>query len=433
MQNRPDDDEARTDRPQPDDRPQPGDQARPDDHARPGAASRSGRPRRRSRAVAAAAAAAAAVLGAGAVTAGVVGTGAVTTVASGTAQAARHVALPPGAGDDGSGTGGPTRAATAQEEVGVVDIDTVLDYGTGRAAGTGLVLTADGEVLTNNHVVADATSITVTVVGTGASYRASVVGTDATDDVAVLRLADASGLTPAVLASSAQQAAVAPGTAVTAVGNAGGVGGTPSAAPGTVLALDQAITAGDESGGDSEQLTGMIEVDAAIEAGDSGGPLYAGGAVVGIDTAASSASSGPSFRTAALPGSSSGTVGFAIPIGTALDIAQQITSGEQSDAITQGTPAFLGVELAQGAGGVADPAAEGAVVSGVVPGGPAAAAGLAAGDVVTSVGATPVDGPDALSAALAAHRPGDHVEIGWSDASGSARTATVTLAAGPAA
>jgi S1-C subfamily serine protease len=311
-----------------------------------------------------------------------------------------------GSGTSGSGTSGTTSTATSAESAGVVDVTTVLDYGSGEAAGTGIVLTAGGEILTNNHVVAGATKITVTVVSTGRSYPASVVGTDPTDDVALLRLADASGLTTAKLATST----VAVGDAVTAVGNAGGTGGTPTAATGSVVALDQSITASDGgTGSDAEQLSGLIETDAAIQPGDSGGPLYADGAVVGIDTAASSGQT---------------VVGFAIPIGTATAIADRIASGEDSDTIQQGTPAFLGVELANGTSG--------ATIAGVVTGSAAADAGLQAGDTITAVDGTAVGSASTLSSVLGAHAPGDQVRIAWTDAGGTSHTATVTLIAGPA-
>jgi S1-C subfamily serine protease len=318
-----------------------------------------------------------------------------------------------GFGDSGSGSGtdtGTTREATDAESVGVVDITTVIDYGSAEAAGTGIVLTSNGEILTNNHVVDGATKITVTVVSTGRSYAASVVGTDATDDVAVLQLSGASGLSTVTVSSDA----VSVGDAVTAVGNAGGTGGTLTAATGTVTALNQTITASDEGGSDSEQLTGMIQVDADIQAGDSGGPLYASdGEVVGIDTAASS-------------GQTADTVGFAIPIATAVSIADRIESGEDSATIQQGTPAFLGVQLAQDTAGAA-------TISGVVDGSPAAQAGLQAGDTITAVGGTTVDSADALSAALAEQDPGDQVRVTWVDSTGTTHTATITLVAGPAA
>jgi S1-C subfamily serine protease len=316
-----------------------------------------------------------------------------------------------GSGGSGSGAGtGTTREATAAESVGVVDVTTVIDYGQAEAAGTGVVLTSNGEILTNNHVVGGATKITVTVVSTGRSYPATVVGTDAGDDVAVLQLSGASGLDTAKLSSDD----VSVGDEVTAVGNAGGTGGTPTAAEGTVTALDQSITAAGEGGSDPEQLTGMIQVDADIQAGDSGGPLYASdGKVVGIDTAASS-------------GQTAATVGFAIPIEKAVSIADRIQSGEDSATIQQGTPAFLGVQLAQDAAGAA-------TISGVVDGSPAAEAGLQAGDTITAVGGTTVDSADALSATLVERNPGDQVRVTWVDSTGTSHTATITLVAGPAA
>ena len=316
-----------------------------------------------------------------------------------------------GSGGSGSGTGtGTTREATAAESVGVVDVTTVIDYGQAEAAGTGVVLTSNGEILTNNHVVGGATKITVTVVSTSRSYPATVVGTDAGDDVAVLQLSGASGLDTAKLSSDQ----VSVGDEVTAVGNAGGTGGTPTAAEGTVTALGQSITAAGEGGSDPEQLTGMIQVDADIQAGDSGGPLYASdGKVVGIDTAASS-------------GQTAATAGFAIPIEKAVSIADRIQSGEDSATIQQGTPAFLGVQLAQDAAGAA-------TISGVVDGSPAAEAGLQAGDTITAVGGTTVDSADALSATLAERNPGDQVRVTWVDSTGTSHTATITLVAGPAA
>ena len=189
-------------------------------------------------------------------------------------------------GSSGSGSSGSTGTATAAQSVGIVDINTTIEYGQGKAAGTGLVLTSDGEVLTNNHVVQDSTAISVTVVSTGKTYTAKVVGTDPTDDVAVIQLQDASGLTTAKLGNSSS---VKVGSSVTAVGNAGGVGGTPSAATGTVTALNQSITASDGDGSNAERLSGMIQVDADIQAGDSGGALYdnSSGSIVGINTAAS--------------------------------------------------------------------------------------------------------------------------------------------------
>src|SRR6516165_3122558 len=137
------------------------------------------------------------------------------------------------------------------------------------AAGTGIVLTSDGTVLTNNHVIRSATSIKVTDVGNGRTYTAKVVGYDASKDVAVIQLQNAHGLRTAALGDSSS---VRTGDSVTALGNAGGKGGTPSVASGTVTALNQSITASDELSSASEQLTGLIETNAPIQPGDSGGP-----------------------------------------------------------------------------------------------------------------------------------------------------------------
>jgi S1-C subfamily serine protease len=136
---------------------------------------------------------------------------------------------PFGNGSTGSGSSGTTGSATEAQQAGVVDINTVLDYGTAKAAGTGIILSSDGEILTNNHVIDSSTSISVTVVSTGKTYTASVVGTDPTADVAVIKLQGASGLTTANLGDSST---VKVGDAVTAVGNAGGTGGTPSSPSG---------------------------------------------------------------------------------------------------------------------------------------------------------------------------------------------------------
>ncbi|HEX3394816.1 MAG TPA: trypsin-like peptidase domain-containing protein [Acidimicrobiales bacterium] len=305
---------------------------------------------------------------------------------------------------------------------GVVDIDTELGYQGARAAGTGMVLSASGEVVTNNHVVDGATTITATAVDTGHTYSARVVGTDPTEDVAVIQLMGASGL---ATVSTSEAAHLAVGDPVVAIGNAGGRGGTPSVVNGNIVALDQAITASDQTGANAERLTGLIEVDAPIEAGDSGGPLTDGsGTVIGMDTAAEV--SGSRFR-------SSAQAGYAIPIAKARSVADQIESGKASATIHIGLPAFLGVQV-DGSGSSSDfgPASGGAPVAGVVPGTPAASIGVAAGDTITSVDGRTVDSASGLSTLLQSARPGDKVAIGWVDQSGTEHTARATLATGPA-
>ena len=317
-----------------------------------------------------------------------------------------------GSGSSGGagGAGGTTGTATATQSVGVVDIVTVLGYQQAEAAGTGLVVTSSGEIVTNNHVVNGATSIRVTVVSTGKTYTATVVGTDPTDDVAVIQLSGASGLATAAFGDSST---VKVGDSIVGVGNAGGRGGTPSASSGQVTALNQSVTASDENGQDSETVTGMIETNAPIEAGDSGGPLYnASGKVVGIDTAAATSRQGATLAA------------YAIPIDKALSIASQIESGNASSTIHIGSTGFIGVSVTDTSGG--------ALVQSVVSGGPAAQAGIAAGDVISGVNGTSVANSTALHNALATTKPGQQVRLTWSDPNGGSHSATVTLIAGPA-
>jgi S1-C subfamily serine protease len=279
-----------------------------------------------------------------------------------------------------------------------------------------VVLTSDGLILTNNHVVAGATSISVTDVGNGKTYTASVVGYDRTQDIAVLKLSGASGLATASLGDSST---VNTGDSVVAIGNAGGTGGTPSAVGGSVTALNQSITAQDASTGSAEQLTGLIEVAAAIQSGDSGGPLVnASGQVIGIDTAAST-----SFQYQA-----SGGDGFAIPISQATTIAKQIESAQASSTVHIGATGFLGIQTGSQSGAQGQ---SGAAVLGVLSGSPAAKAGLSAGDVISSVAGQTVDSPTALTNLLDGYHPGDRVKVGWTDASGQSHSATVTLTTGP--
>jgi len=320
-------------------------------------------------------------------------------------------------GTDGSGTGSstgtqsPATAATAAQKKGVVTINTILNYdAASQAAGTGMVLTSDGTILTNNHVIQGATSISVTDETTGKEYDAQVVGADATNDVAVLKLKDASGLSTVSLDDDG---GAKTGDAVTDVGNAEGTGNLVAAA-GTVTATDQDIQVQSESGTGTESLTGLIQVAADIVSGDSGGPvLDSEGEVVGMATAASSGSSD--------------VTGFAIPIATAKSIAQKILSGDASGTITIGLPAFLGVQVSGTAttGGVA--------VAGTVDGSGAAAAGLAAGDTITSVDGTAVTSADQLTKVIQSKSVGDRVSVAYTDTTGAASTVTVTLTAGPAA
>jgi S1-C subfamily serine protease len=318
---------------------------------------------------------------------------------------------------------------------GLVDIVSTLGYQNAEAAGTGMVVTSSGEVLTNNHVIDGATSIKVTDIGNGRTYTANVVGYDKTDDVAVLQLQGASGLATVSFGNSSD---VTTGATVVALGNAGGKGGTPSVAAGTVTALNQAITASDEGSGTSESLSGMIQTNADIQAGDSGGSLVnAEGQVIGMDTAASSSSemSSPYGQ----PSSSSGqsqTEGFAIPINRALSIASEIEASDASSTVHLGATGFLGVEVASPGysssmwGG--EQGSTGVTVEGTLSGSPAAQAGLSAGDVIDSVNGQAVSSSSSVQSVIAQDHPGDKVSIVWTDQYGQTHTSTVALANGPA-
>ncbi|WP_375431153.1 S1C family serine protease [uncultured Friedmanniella sp.] len=322
--------------------------------------------------------------------------------------------------------------ATASQSKGVVLINTVLGYEDAAGAGTGVVLTADGEVVTNYHVVEGATSIKVTVASTGKTYAATVVGHSATTDVALLKLTDATSLPTATVDDDT----LGTGDTVTAVGNAEGTG-TLTAAKGTVTDLSTSITTASEGSVASEELTGLIETTADVVPGDSGGPLIDHeGEVVGLDVAASN-------------GSTSATIdGYAIPIADALAVVEQILTGESTATVEVGAKAFLGVQVTDtatavspgasydgssytGSGGAA--AGGGAGVAAVVDGSPAARAGLEVGDTITAVGSTAVTSASDLSTALGRYGVGDRVQVTWTDAAGDSAHTTVTLAASPTA
>jgi S1-C subfamily serine protease len=239
-----------------------------------------------------------------------------------------------------------TSQIAAKVDPGLVDVVTTVGYQGGKAAGTGMVLTSTGEVLTNNHVIDGATSIKATDVGNGRTYTAKVVGYDKTHDVAVLQLQNASGLQTVTLSSAAPQS----GQKVVALGNALGKGGTPSVVSGRINGLGQSITASDQGAGDSEQLTGMIGHNAPIQPGDSGGALVnTEGEVIGMNTAASDSSSSGSPSQSSQ--TQAATQAFAIPITRASSIAGQIEAGTASSTVHIGATAFLGVETSPSGAG----------------------------------------------------------------------------------
>jgi S1-C subfamily serine protease len=346
-----------------------------------------------------------------------------------------------GQSPSGSATGSSGGASTSTSiadkvSPALVDVNSNFSYQGAAGAGTGIVVSSNGTVLTNNHVIDGATKITATDVGNGKTYDAKVVGYDPAHDIAVLQLQGASGLATADFGDSSK---LQVGDPVVGVGNAGGTGGTPTSAAGSITGLNQSITAGDEGGGKSEQLSGLIQTDANIQPGDSGGPLLdRDGRVIGLNTAGSS---GLSFGF-----QSSGTQAFAIPSNQALAIGRQIVSGKSSSTVHIGDTAFLGISISSGNGydpfgdgygfgsaGTGNSNVSGVQVGSVVSGEPASQAGLQAGDVITALDGRAVDSSSALSKVMLAHHPGDKVQIGWVDNSGATHSSTVQLASGPPA
>jgi len=315
----------------------------------------------------------------------------------------------PGGYSQGDGGGTATAVdATAEQSVGMVLVDTVLSDG--EAAGTGMVISEDGAVLTNYHVVEGATEVTVTVATTGETYAAEVVGRDAAADVALLQLQDAQGLTTVALDDDEDPLV---GDTLTAVGNAQGQGYL-SASTGEVTALDQDISTGSTSSAQGEELVGLIELDAAVVGGYSGGAvLDEEGEVVGVTTAAST---GPVAES------------YAVPIEDALAVVALIESGQEGDGVVVGPTAYLGVAVDTRSGRGA-----GALVAAVEEGSAAERAGLVAGDTVVALGGTAVTDHADLAAAVASHEPGEEVLLTWTDAAGQEQQAAVALGEAPTA
>lgn len=372
---------------------------------------------------------------------------------AGAGGSSRRGTLPYGQGRSRGGTSGATAGSAVSSAPGVLLIDgtvpgSVTGGNGGTSAGTGMVLSADGYALTNYHVVESTDKLRVTVADTGKSYAATVVGADATHDVALLRLQDATDLTPVTI----DRDDVSVGQAVTAIGNGGGQDRLYQAS-GTVQQLDDDITVSADATSSGHQLNGLIRTNAGVVPGYSGGPLFdKQGEVMGINTAASSGGA---------------PEGFAIPIQQALTIADQIKAGKTNGTVRVGPRAVLGVQVAsspragtsnlpgrgrvpqqssgsqggQDAPGAQDApgsgsagaagSATGAAVTGVTDGSAAESAGLTAGATITAVDGTPIADAAALQAAISAHAVGDTVEVTWIDESGERHTAKATLKASP--
>ncbi|MFZ2527942.1 MAG: trypsin-like peptidase domain-containing protein [Rhodococcus sp. (in: high G+C Gram-positive bacteria)] len=312
----------------------------------------------------------------------------------------------------------PTADELASRIVPAVVTLVATDGWTG-VAGTGIVLTPDGLVLTNHHVVSGADEITATSASTGLTYDVVVDGYDRAHDIAVVRLGSAQELPVATLA-----AAEAPpvGSPVTAFGNADG-GGVVVAAPGRVVAIGRNVLVRDSADGSRHRLTGMLQSDAAIRPGDSGGPLVdAFGAVVGVNTA------GAVEDEHTDPAPPTAPEAYAVPISAAMRIVDQIRSGTGGGTVHVGPTPLLGVTVTTVRENGED---RGAEVLWVSFDSPADTAGLDIGDVITSFDGKPVVSHGALETLLMARRPGDTVEIGWRDKTGAPQSASLTVEAGP--
>ena len=347
---------------------------------------------------------------------------------------------------------------------GLVIINTTLQYNNEKAAATGMVITAGGLVLTNNHVIEDSTAITAQT-ATGHKYQAKVVGYDVTGDIALIQLEGASGLRTVPLGNSSS---VTTGASVVAMGNAEGQSAIVPVT-GQVTAVNQTITAGDQGGSVTEEtLHNMIETNADIVSGDSGGPLAdTAGDVIGMDTAGNDG--GFAVQQSA--------TGYSIPINNALAVVQQIRSGQASSTVTIGYPPFMGVYIGQGANSNPQAQAEqqnggfggnsfgglggngngngngsqgcytsdshlatptsianvssGTLILGTICGGPAAAAGLTAGSVITAVDGQAIGSPESLTGAVSKFRPGSTISITWVSPSGQRTTSSLKLTQGP--
>jgi S1-C subfamily serine protease len=271
--------------------------------------------------------------------------------------------------------------------------------------------------------VEGSTSIRVTLAGGSRSYAATVVGVAPAADVAVLRLEGASGLTSATLADSSR---LSVGQPVVAIGNAFGQGGAPSVTQGTITALNQTITV-NTGGGRTQDMSGLIQSDAQISPGDSGGPLInSSGQVIGMITAGET--QGRRQTTS--------SIGYSIPSNTALRFVNQIRSGQASPDVIIGQRGYLGVAVrnldAATAGRFGLSITSGALVTGVASDSPAAQAGIAQTAVITAIDGAAIASADALGPAIRAHKPGERMQVSWLDQAGS-HSATVILIAGPAA
>jgi S1-C subfamily serine protease len=381
-----------------------------------------------------------------------------------------------GSGNSGnSGNSGSSAVSSATEQKvkdavmpGLVIISSDLQYQGDAAAATGMIISKSGLVLTNNHVIDGTTGLTATLVSTGQRYKAQWLGYDKSSDVAVIQLVGASNLRTVPIGNSNT---VKVGDGVVAMGNANGTGGI-TTVTGTITGLNRSITASDDGTDQSENLTGMLETDADIIPGDSGGPMAnVNGQVIGMDTAASSESVGFGQQNQS-------NAGFAIPINRAISIANEIIKGKSSSVVRVGSTGFLGVIVTPGANGQQStvtspsqqaqqeegsqqqsggfggtqyppatgcvsndqnagvpsqiaPVSSGTLVLGSLCGTPASAAGMSGGDVITNVNGQAVSSPASLVGILDVLHKGQTVKVTWVTPADQVVSKSMTLAAAP--
>ncbi|WP_067861585.1 S1C family serine protease [Nocardia shimofusensis] len=307
-------------------------------------------------------------------------------------------------------------------------------FGQGTA-GSGIVLTADGQVLTSHHVIKGAEEVGVVSVATGEEFEATVLGYDSTADIALLALVGAKNLPTARLGSSS---GLRVRDEVLALGNAGGAGGTPTATPGRITALNSTIVALNAADFSRKALRGMVEIEAPVSSGQSGGALADRQAtVVGVVTA-SSGETRPESEPAApastesqrpIPSPSRARAeparagGYAVPIDTAMKVVEQIRSGIPSDSVHIGQTATLGVLIS-------DARPSGARVDVALYGMPAYGAGIRDGETIVSLDGRAIGTSRALRAAIDKRRPRETVRIGVVGANGIERVVSVELGLG---
>jgi S1-C subfamily serine protease len=316
---------------------------------------------------------------------------------------------------------GDIQAVLAKVEPAVVSIDSDSGSGGGsvggdfvEAAGSGMILTPDGEILTNDHVVAGATSVTVTLFGQTNALAAHVVGTDPSEDVALVQIDHASGLPTVTMGNSAETQV---GDTVLAIGNALALAGGPTVTEGIISAENRSLTAQNDSG-QTENLTGLIQTDAAINPGNSGGPLVnAQAQVVGMNTAVASSSTGNAPTQ---------NIGFAItvnsvkPLLAGLRVGGAGGSGGPGSAAPGVDPAANTAYIGVTVGSVTPQLKQqdhltpssGALITSVEPGSPAQASALQVNDVIVEFDQTAIESPDDLTSAIHPLKPGDHVTLG---------------------